>query len=143
MKHLPVIYFITFFISICSTAYTQDSTEQSAIDKQLQQCLDSDKNTTTYGMMQCTLRARNAWDAELNKYYKLLMQLLSNDEKATLKTAQKSWLNFRDAETNFSSAFYNNMGGTMWSVVKVQNDLDLLKQRTLQLKAYYQDKMPK
>ena len=121
-------------------ASSQDTSAVNSIDKKLKECLDSGNNYTTTGMIECEVRAKNAWDVELNKYYKLLTQTLSAGEKEKLKTAQKNWLVFRDAEEAFSSAMYGNMQGTMWSVTKISVDENLVKQRALELKAYYDDK---
>ena len=131
------------FLTSINKIYCQVKAVKTDIDQRQQQCLDSTQNQTTAGMIGCTIRARDDWDKNLNKYYKLLMQALSGDEKVKLKTAQKNWLIFRNSELAFTSTLYNNMDGTMWSVIKVQNDADLIKQRALALEAYYEDKQPK
>lgn len=143
MKLFSIIFLMLSFALSSLNLYSQNNTAQFVIDTQLQQCLDSNQNQTTAGMIGCTIKARDAWDKELNKNYKLLMQALSADEKVKLKTAQKNWLIFRDSELAFTSTMYNNMDGTMWSVAKVQADADLIKQRALALQAYYEDKQPK
>ena len=139
----PYFFFTIIFLLCNSLVFCQADTSYLSIDKQLNACLDSDKNSTTYGMIECEIRARDAWDAALNKYYKLLMLISSEDEKNKLRTAQKNWLVFRNNELVFSSTMYNNMGGTIWSAPKVDVDVNLVKQRTLELKAYYEDKQPK
>lgn len=123
MTMLSIIY--------CTAVFAQDSAKQDPIDKELKACLDSDTNYTTYGMIECEIRARDAWDSALNKYYKLLMQTLSGDERNKLKASQKNWLVFRDAENKFSSTMYGNMGGTMWGVAKVQVDANLINKELL------------
>jgi uncharacterized protein YecT (DUF1311 family) len=143
MKNSIAIFSILLITSFCSVALGQNKTDSNIIDKQLDACLDSSQNYTTYGMMQCEVRARDAWDKKLNKYYKLLMQTLSEDEKQKLKASQKNWLAFRDSENIFSSTIYNNMEGTMWGIAKIQSELELIKHRTLELKAYYSDKAPR
>jgi len=134
---IPAIAFLSI---CCSTVYGQDNAKQDPIDKALQACLDSSQNATTVGMEDCEVRARDAWDKELNKYYKLLMGVLSADEKEKLKTSQISWLTFRDNEKAFSVAMYNNMQGTMWIPASISAQVEIIKQRTLLLKAYYADK---
>ncbi len=90
MKLFKVIFLIACFISSTLKIYAQDKLQEPGIDNQLQQCLDSSKNSTTAGMIDCTIRARDAWDNELNRYYKLLMQILSDDEKAKLKQHKRT-----------------------------------------------------
>jgi uncharacterized protein YecT (DUF1311 family) len=118
--------------------YAQD--KKDTIDIQLQACLDSSQNQTTVGMIDCEGRAAAAWDKQLNKYYKLLMGVLTGDEKEKLKTSQLNWLKFRDSENDFSSTMYTDMQGTMWRVSNVGAEVDLIKRRALELKSYYEDK---
>jgi len=47
------------------------------IDVELQKCLDSKENYTTQGMTECVIKATDAWDKELNKNYKTLLELLT------------------------------------------------------------------
>jgi uncharacterized protein YecT (DUF1311 family) len=140
MKQVLIPASIILMSVYCSVAFGQEDSAINEIDKQLQQCLDSSQNYTTYGMIECEVRARDAWDKDLNKYYNLLMQTLSKDEQEKLKSSQRNWLAFSNSESKFSSTMYNNMQGTMWSIAKVQADLNIIKHRALELQAYYNDK---
>lgn len=111
--------------------------ENHPIDIKLEKCLAIDSNMTTAGMIKCQAVAKDEWDLEMNKYYNLLMDTLASAEKAALKTAQKSWLNYRDNEMKLSGAIYFNMQGTMWHVVAAGRSCDIIRQRALELKAYY------
>jgi uncharacterized protein YecT (DUF1311 family) len=42
----------------------------------------------------------DAADAAMNKAYKQLMNKLDKDAQAKLKSAQRAWLSFRDAQAN-------------------------------------------
>ncbi len=127
-------------ILLCSVTYAFSQKEDTyPIDKQLKACLDSGQNETTSRMVGCTADAERAWDAEMNKYYKLLQGVLSSEEKAKLKEAQLKWLAFRDAETVAVEKIYDDMGGTMWRIAEVNAEMELVKQRALELKAYYGD----
>jgi uncharacterized protein YecT (DUF1311 family) len=143
MNKICNIVLLFVFIICSSTVFAQSDTIENVIDKELKQCLDSSQNGTTYGMIECSIRARDAWDKELNKYYNLLMQTLSKDEKDKLKESQRLWLVFRDSENTFSSTMYKNMTGTMWDIAKVLSDLNIIKHRALELQAYYSDKAPR
>ena len=143
MKKICLSLLLIYLIVCHSTVFAQTDTTENIIDVQLNQCLDSAQNSTTYGTTGCQVRARDAWDSALNKYYNLLIKTLSKDEKEKLKAAQKKWLAFRDSEAMFSSTIYSNMQGTMWGIAKVQSDAALIKHRALELQAYYSDKAPK
>ena len=112
---------------------------QNPIDKQCDACLDSSENQNTAGMIRCSVNAEVAWDKEMNKYYKLLMQKLNPEEKEKLKTAQKSWLQYRDNEILFSNKLHTDMEGTMWLVVNAGRLAEIVKQRALELKGYYDE----
>lgn len=143
MKNICITFLFIGLIVCSSGVFGQNDTAINLIDKELNACLDSSQNSSTIGMSECIIRAKDAWDKELNKYYNLLMATLSKDEKDKLKAAQRKWLSFRDSENMFSTTMYRNMQGTMWRIAKVQSDLNIIKQRALELKAYYSDKIPK
>ncbi len=143
MNKSLLIFFAAFIMFFCGHVFGQSANDSNLIDVQLQQCLDSSQNETTYGMSQCMVKARDAWDKQLNKYYNLLMTLLSKDDKEKLRTSQRNWLVFRNSENTFSVSLYTNIKGTMWGIAKVQREIDLLKHRTSELQGYYNDKLMK
>ncbi len=107
------------------------------IDNLLKNCLEADSSQTTAGMIKCINMATLDWDNELNKNYKLLMSVLSPQEKEKLKSSQLKWIEFRDKELDFSNTVLNKLKGTMWLVTKANKKLELVKQRTLELKDYH------
>jgi uncharacterized protein YecT (DUF1311 family) len=125
----------------CLFFYKGSSQTAEPIDIQLKLCLDSSQNQTTFGMIACHERAEIAWDKELNKYYKLLMKVLSEGEKLKLKTAQRNWLAFRDSEAGFSYSMYTNMEGTMWKISEAARRMALVRQRAQELRSYYDDRV--
>jgi uncharacterized protein YecT (DUF1311 family) len=118
------------------TSFGQTETDENIIDVQLRECLDSTENETTYGMIKCSIRAGDAWDKELNKYYKLLIKALSADEKEKLVNSQKKWVIYRDSEIEFTRTIYDNLQGTMWRVVSADRQTEITRQRALELKEY-------
>lgn len=126
---------------MCSAIYSygQDAIKaEHIIDKQLRLCLDSNENQTTIGMIQCTNRAEDLWDVELNKYYKLLMGVLDKDQKILLKEAQVKWLAYRDSEIKLASDLYYSLEGTMWRIVYADRRMEIVKQRAEELRLYYE-----
>jgi len=106
------------------------------IDIELQKCLDSKENSTTQGMTECVIKAADSWDKELNKNFKILLRLLTAEQKEKLKEAQRQWIKYRDNELDFSRSFYNQMQGTMWIPIAAQTRLNLTKQRAEELSDY-------
>ena len=128
----------TLFLMLISitTSFGQTETEENTIDIHLKECLDSTENQTTYGMIKCSIRAGDAWDKELNKYYKLLMKALTADEKEKLINSQKKWIVYRDSEIEFTRTIYDNLQGTMWRIVSADRQTEITRQRVLELKEY-------
>ena len=119
------------------TAGQVKQTDVHPIDIKVENCLAIDSNQTTIGMISCIQVALEEWDAELNKYYKLLIETLKADEEKNLRTAQRQWLVFRDKEFEFIETMYGNMSGTMWDIVRTDCKNNFVRQRALELKSYY------
>jgi len=126
------------FLTLQSFGQEKEVKEKHPIDLRLEKCHSIDSNQTTAGMMTCEAIARDEWDVEMNKYYKLLMDTLQPDERTKLKASQISWLDYRDKENEFSGTMYYNMEGTMWRVAAAGRSCDVVRQRALELKAYYE-----
>lgn len=123
-----------------AAAYSQLAPDPSRypIDSAYAACLEVPDNQSTYGMIDCATKARDAWDKELNTYYKLLLPMLSSDEKEKLRTAQRNWLAYRDSELTFYGTMYGNMQGTMWRVAAAERSVEIVRQRALELRTYYE-----
>ncbi|HEX2944174.1 MAG TPA: lysozyme inhibitor LprI family protein [Rhodopila sp.] len=92
--------------------------------------------TTQADMNMCAGRSFKAADATLNATYAQIMGRLKKHPsvKQSLVTAQRAWLNFRDAECAFSASATE--GGSIHNMV-VANCLEsLTKDRTRMLQAY-------
>ena len=127
---------LLIMLSISSFGQTE---QLHPIDRELQDCLNSDENSTTVGMTECINTATWKWGEELNRQYKILLSLLTDQQKERLKSTQREWIRFRDKELQFTSQLYSDMQGTMWIPVAAQVKLDLIKHRTLELKNYTAD----
>jgi uncharacterized protein YecT (DUF1311 family) len=135
MTRLFIIFLSLFYVTL--HGQTDNTKVEHPIDIRLEQCHAVDSNQTTYGMMNCEAIARDEWDKEMNKYYKLLMDTLPSDEKVKLKAAQIAWVNYRDKEKEFSTTMHYNMLGTMWRVVAAGRSCNIVRQRALELESYY------
>lgn len=110
--------------------------ETYSIDKVEQKCLD--KSQSTADMLRCTNKAYDDWDKEMNKSYNLLMKKLPANQKSELLKAQKAWLVFRDNNQKFiKTSIWEGKQGTMFLPIAINEDVELVKQRALQLGSYY------
>ena len=131
MRSLLTTLFLTTFL------FLHGQTEKKhPIDVELQKCLDTKENYTTLAMTECIVKAADSWDIELNKNYKILLGLLTEEQKEKLKESQRQWIKYRDNELDFSRSFYTQMQGTMWIPVAARTRLNLTKQRAEELSDY-------
>lgn len=132
MKQLSLI----LFLLISSSNIAQ--TDIHEIDLRNSQCHDTDTNQNTFGMIQCEEVARQEWFTEMNKYYNLLLDTLSEETAELLVSSQEACNEFNLKEHSFSSSmYYSDMDGTMWRVVNAQRVKDIVRTRALELKDYY------
>jgi uncharacterized protein YecT (DUF1311 family) len=81
-------------------------------------------------------------DAELNKVYKKLINLLQfSTEKELLVKAQQIWISYRDAHCAFAESSYE--GGTMQPMVYFGCMTETTKQRIKDLNALIAERSPK
>lgn len=73
------------------------------------------------------------YDKLLNKYYKLLMEKLTKEDKTKLLTAQRAWLQYKDSEITVNNDIiatnYYAGGGTMWGLMAGYRSLSLISTR--------------
>lgn len=137
MRKLLLSLFIgsSFFVSA-----QNESQEKHPIDLRLKMCLEDSANHSKAGMVGCVLEAIDGWQEELEKNYNLLLSLLNAEEKTKLEIAQQNWVKYKEAELEFYYLMYGNMQGTMWRTIAVSTNLELVKQRAIQLQDYYEMK---
>lgn len=105
------------------------------VEAGLNACLDRPEGTTTHGMLQCMDAARAGWDLELNRTYAELRSRLEPAAQARLRTAQRQWLAFRDAEIAALEDIQTQAGGTMYQVMVAERVAALTRDRYVQLEA--------
>lgn len=138
-KYIPVLFIaLQLIITNSKAQFYSDTTK---IDITLEDCLATGENQTTYGMIQCIDTAYAAWDAELNKNYKLLMSVLGEEEKEKLKSAQKAWITMRDADIAFIGLYSENLEGSMYRVSANYHTMEIVRLRALQLRSFYTEIM--
>ena len=128
---------LLFLLLINFTFGQESEIDKHMIDIKVEECLAIASNQTTVGMINCIQTAMEEWDAELNKYYKLLMNTLNTDEQEKLRAAQRQWLVFRDKEFEFIGTRYGSMEGTIFNIIEADSRNNFVRQRALELKSYY------
>lgn len=128
---------IALLVLTIGNVFSQNNKKkESQIDIKLSKCLKD--STTNSGMCNCTIQAEQAWDIELNKYYKLLLKELPSEAKEKLKISQRSWIDFRNKEFSFKSNYYYEVKqGTMFYMISDNSRMEFVKNRALDLEEYY------
>ena len=76
------------------------------------------------------------WDAEMNKAYNKLLNLLGPTKSHALRESQRAWIMFRDQEFRAIDDIYSLLQGTMYVPAQEYSRLRLVKERTLLLRHY-------
>lgn len=98
-------------------------------------CMESEEDgTTTIGMTRCMARETAWWDGQLNVHYASLEETLAPELFATLRDAQRSWIDYRDASCGFEYELWSE--GTIRSTVFAGCMMKLTAQRAQALERY-------
>lgn len=133
---------------ILETCYASapDGGLADCIGQMAEACMSGeDGGETTLGMTMCTMAEAQAWDAYLNREYQDTLaglQAMDRDEAAyfpefakrvdTLRTAQRAWIAFRDAECGLAYAMWGS--GSMRNIAASACQLDMTAARTIELR---------
>ncbi|NJO91424.1 MAG: DUF1311 domain-containing protein [Chloroflexia bacterium] len=79
----------------------ENPTQKHPIDVAYKKCLEKAENQTTVGMVNCAIQAKKAWEAEVEKYFKLLLANVSEEHKAKLKASQEAWKTINKKKLDF------------------------------------------
>ena len=137
MKRLSLIFF--FLFAAYSTSFCQET--KHPIDIETETCME--KDPSTMAMIECSRVAGEKWDAEMNKYYNLLLSKLGEDAKTSLRDSQRMWLDYRDAEYKAIDDYYSYIydqagGGTMYSMMQAGARMEVVRKRALEIISYYE-----
>ena len=116
-----------------SGTYTKElESRMEKLEKEMQSKLDSG---VTSEMINANSELYEAWDAELNKVYKLLMERLSKDKKEKLRNSQRAWIKSKEKKANEASKEAD--GGTLAGVLYSDTLASMTKERTIELAKMY------
>ena len=99
--------------------------------------LEDDGKYSTMEMHQTLSFQMTEYDKLLNKYYRKLLDKLTEEDKVKVREAQRTWLKYRDSEFKINREIIapNSYmgGGTMWPLVASGRSLDIIKERVFSL----------
>ncbi len=107
------------------------------VDEFLDQCLTQSNHGSTAGQIECTDQAKQRWDDEMNQGYRRLADHLTPKTQASLRDAQRRWLQYRDADQLLVDAVYELTKGTMYAPMQAYSHLRPIRERSLVLKSYF------
>jgi uncharacterized protein YecT (DUF1311 family) len=106
------------------------------IDNKMNQCLESPESQSTMGIRECSNRAKEDWEKELNSVYKRLVKLLSKEDQDLLKKSQLAWLEFRKKEIEYLWSMISKLEGSMYPMIADEKEMEITRKRTLELIDY-------
>jgi len=127
----PVRYSLLLLSLLLPTIVSAQEPPKHPLDVALEVCTEKDPSTA--GMVRCTEIAYKKWDQELNKNYQTLISKLKGADKLLLKSAQLSWITYRDNEFKLIESIYDKIQGTMYIPMRIDERMQIVKQRALAL----------
>ena len=138
LKFVLVLGFISQGVPMALAASTN---ELAAIERAQEACIAADESNA--GMRQCTDAAlRDADDLLNSAYQKISADLTGRGETETLtrlKTAQRAWIPFRDAQCSLASA--QMLGGTGEPVIQLSCHYKMTVDRVKQLEEQFDSEL--
>jgi uncharacterized protein YecT (DUF1311 family) len=107
------------------------------LDDFLDRCLARKGHGSTASQVDCTDRARQRWNSELNRDYQRLADRLAPKTKTLLEDAQRRWLQYLEADRLLIDAVYELTKGTMYAPMQAYSHLRPIRERSLVLKSYF------
>ncbi len=92
---------------------------------------------TQIEMNLCAKQQSEKADKDINRRYRLIMQKLGEKEKALLKTAQRAWIAYRDANCKADFSLYE--GGSIAPLIQFSCLEKMTTERIAELNRIYRD----
>lgn len=98
-------------------------------------------NFSTLEMVEGLYNLEVGYDQLLNKYYKILLNHLNEDNKKALIATQRNWIQLRDSDRELVTALHRQTydeggGGTIWGIVAADARADITRNRVFELYRY-------
>ncbi|KJD33203.1 hypothetical protein PW52_14235 [Tamlana sedimentorum] len=94
---------------------------------------------STAGMSNAVYQEEKGYDKLLNKYYSILKNKLSTEDRKALTESQRNWIKFRDSERKLSSIISYDQysgGGTIQSNIRAGKFCEITEQRLIEIIGY-------
>lgn len=112
--------------------------EPHPIEIAVQECMKKE-NYTTAGMSMCVDNSINDWFKEINKYLKLLNEVLPPEMYKKVLTSQTKWLEYRKAQTDLINNTVSTRLGTIYINISSAMRASIVEDRAYELKHIYDD----
>lgn len=105
------------------------------IEKRIAQHVEKmqDEDPSTAGTVAAIGWEEQQWDALLNSAYRTLMEKLPEKAKTALRSSQRAWLSYRNAEREAQLALFATRDGTMYSMMAADARMRIVKHRATEL----------
>jgi len=134
MSYLKKIAFLLLPVFVFTAPYSQVEQTKHPLDNVYKDCCN--RNHGDFGATSCAIEISEEWDKIILKYYNALMNILDTNAQKNLRKAEQQWMEYRNAEYTFSRDL-SNMDGTMYTRIRAQKNMKLVRARALELKSYY------
>jgi len=133
MKQIFILLILIFPI-VCHSQKDVDP-----IDIKCDQCMSLDSNSSTNSMISCLSSAAEEWTKQMNSYYNLLTNNLSDESVKLLYHTQEVWLNYKEAQISYLISYYHSdiHGGN--HLERAEEIRKLMRKRALELKVQYEN----
>ena len=127
-------YFLTGILFVLAFNCNAQTRKEDQIDEDYHKCL---MNDTSYAVLaDCSFKAFEQWNKELNKAYgKLLEKIKKEKDREAMKQSQAARIAYKDAEFKAYNFVFNLPGNEM-SIMREEGRIEVVRERTLQLRAY-------
>lgn len=108
-------------------------------------CIEGNSSWSDSMTVQCFVNYE-LWDRELNKYYRLLRTMISDEQKVMLRDTQRSWIQTKDSSMAFYKSFLDRRytePATPYHLERFEDEAKTLtsinKQRAILLRDWYME----
>lgn len=123
------------FVTLFSLSI-QISSAMSEIDRDELKCINSTSNYKE--MMACTNKARTQWEAEIEKYYQMLIGELPDKELKNLTGSQNRWEKYKEAEFKMIDELLKKKVNIEGKTIACGLKKDIVKTRAIYLRDYHE-----
>jgi uncharacterized protein YecT (DUF1311 family) len=123
-------YLMAFFLGIAAAGVAR--ADDSLLSQSYRTCMDRSEGVTMK-VMDCIRDESQLQDGRLNATYKKLMDSLSPERRQQLRSAQRLWIKYRDANCAF---YLDPEGGSMARMDAGFCMLDMMAKRTKELERF-------